>query len=181
MPNFLYGLPRGHSGKESTCQCRRHQRRRFGSWLGWSPGVGNSNLFQYSCLKKIAWTEEPGGLQSMWLPRVGHDWAHTRSILVNVGVCFPLGTGWTALSTYSSFLRSLPSELICSSAVLLLTLWSIQDRRQPWGFGRTLAKRLENSEPENCVVGTWQWSDSKSGKIKGGKIWQEKMLWAGAE
>ena len=23
---------------------------------------------------KIPWTEEPGGLQSMWLQRVGHDW-----------------------------------------------------------------------------------------------------------
>ena len=52
MPDFSYGLPRWHSGKEPTCQCRRHQRRGFGSWLGWSPGVGNSNLFQYSCLKK---------------------------------------------------------------------------------------------------------------------------------
>ena len=27
---------------------------------------------------KIAWTEEPGGLQSMGLQRVGHDWVtHT--------------------------------------------------------------------------------------------------------
>ena len=24
---------------------------------------------------KIPWTEEPGGLQSMWLQRIGHDWA----------------------------------------------------------------------------------------------------------
>ena len=24
---------------------------------------------------RISWTEEPGGLQSMGLPRVGHDWA----------------------------------------------------------------------------------------------------------
>ena len=24
---------------------------------------------------RIPWTEEPGGLQSMWLPRVGHDWS----------------------------------------------------------------------------------------------------------
>ena len=33
-------------------------------WLGRSPGVGNSNLLQYSCLEN-PWTEEPGGLQSM--------------------------------------------------------------------------------------------------------------------
>ena len=32
--------------------------------LGRSPGGGNGNPLQYSCLK-ILWTEEPGGLQSM--------------------------------------------------------------------------------------------------------------------
>ena len=26
---------------------------------------------------KTPWTEEPGRLQSVWLQRVGHDWAHT--------------------------------------------------------------------------------------------------------
>ena len=32
--------------------------------LGRSPGGGNGNPLQYSCLD-IPWTEEPGGLQSM--------------------------------------------------------------------------------------------------------------------
>ena len=36
-----------------------------------SLGEGNGNLRQYSCLGKP--TEEPGGLQSMVLQRVGHD------------------------------------------------------------------------------------------------------------
>ena len=39
---------------------------------GRSPGVGNgtgSNILAW----KIAWTEEPGSLQSMGLQRVGHD------------------------------------------------------------------------------------------------------------
>ena len=36
---------------------------------GRSPGGGNGNPLQYSCLK-MPWTEEPGGLQSMGLPRV---------------------------------------------------------------------------------------------------------------
>ena len=30
--------------------------------------------------KKIPWTEEPGGLQSMGLPRVGHDWVPSLSL-----------------------------------------------------------------------------------------------------
>ena len=37
---------------------------------GRSPGGGNGNPLQYSCLK-MPQTEEPGGLQSMGLPRVG--------------------------------------------------------------------------------------------------------------
>ena len=40
--------------------------------LGRSPGEGIGNPLQYSCLEN-SWTEEPGGLQSMWLQRVGHD------------------------------------------------------------------------------------------------------------
>ena len=39
---------------------------------GRSPGEGNGNPLQYSCLENL-WTEEPGGLQSMGLQRVGHD------------------------------------------------------------------------------------------------------------
>ena len=33
---------------------------------------GNGNPLQYSCLEN-PWTEEPSGLQSMGLQRVGHD------------------------------------------------------------------------------------------------------------
>ena len=34
-----------------------------------SPGEGNGNSLQYSCLENL-WTEEPGGLQPMGSPRV---------------------------------------------------------------------------------------------------------------
>ena len=40
--------------------------------LGISPGEGNGNPLQYSCLEN-PWTEEPGSLQSTGLQRVGHD------------------------------------------------------------------------------------------------------------
>ena len=45
------GLPRWHSGKESACQCRRH--RDMGSIPGSrrSPGIGDGNPLQYSCLE----------------------------------------------------------------------------------------------------------------------------------
>ena len=39
---------------------------------GRSPGEGNGNPLQYSCLE-IPWIEEPGGLQSVGSQRVGHN------------------------------------------------------------------------------------------------------------
>ena len=44
---------------------------------GRSPGGGNGNPVQYSCLERScqAWTEEPGRLQSMGSLRVGQDLA----------------------------------------------------------------------------------------------------------
>ena len=39
---------------------------------GRSPGAGNGNSLQYSCLKN-PWTEEPGELQARGSERVRHD------------------------------------------------------------------------------------------------------------
>ena len=54
-------LPWWLSGKESTCQCRRLG---FDPNYGRSPGEGNGNPVQYSCLGN-PWTEESGGLQCL--------------------------------------------------------------------------------------------------------------------
>ena len=43
----MKGFPGGAGGKESICQHRRHKR----PGLGRSPGVGNGNPLQYSCLE----------------------------------------------------------------------------------------------------------------------------------
>ena len=84
---FIYqdmGFPGGSDGKESACNAGD-----LGliPGLGRSPGEGNGNPLQYSCLEKgnathssilawrISWTEEPGRLQSMGLKRVRHYWA----------------------------------------------------------------------------------------------------------
>ena len=51
--------------------------------LGWEDPLEKEMTTHSSILAwKISWTEEPGGLQSMGLQRVGHDWAtniHTHS------------------------------------------------------------------------------------------------------
>ena len=44
-------FPAGASGKESTCQCRRCQRRGFNPWVRKISLVGNGNLLQYSSLE----------------------------------------------------------------------------------------------------------------------------------
>ena len=44
------GFPGGTSGKELSCQCRRHERCSSIPGSGRSPGGGNGNPLQYSCL-----------------------------------------------------------------------------------------------------------------------------------
>ena len=66
------GLPMWHHGKESTCQCRRHKR--CGFFLGQKDPLEEEMATHSSILAwRIPWTEEPGGLQSTGLQRVGHD------------------------------------------------------------------------------------------------------------
>ena len=66
-PHVIRGFLSGSSGKESPTQDT-------GSipGLGGSPGEGN-DYPPIILAWKIPWTEEPGGLQSMGLQRVGHD------------------------------------------------------------------------------------------------------------
>ena len=40
-----------HSGKESSCQCRGHERYGFNPWVGKIPGEGNGSPLQCSCLE----------------------------------------------------------------------------------------------------------------------------------
>ena len=68
----IMGFPGGISGKESACRCRRYKRCRLDPWSERSPGEGNDNPLQYSCLENL-WIEEPGRLQSMGSQRIGQD------------------------------------------------------------------------------------------------------------
>ena len=71
------GPPRWLSGKESACNSGD-----VGLIPGWgrSPGGGNGNPLQYSCLGNP--TGEPGGLQSMGSQRVRHNWAAKQQQLL---------------------------------------------------------------------------------------------------
>ena len=66
-------LPRWRSAKESACQCRRCKRRGLDPGTGSSPGEGNGNPLQYSCLKNLmdrgAWQATVQGVV-----RIRHNW-----------------------------------------------------------------------------------------------------------
>ena len=73
------GFPGGSEVKASPCSAGD-----LGSIpeSGRSPGEGNGNPLQYSCLENPM-GEEPGGLQSMGSQRVRHNWATSLTLLTH--------------------------------------------------------------------------------------------------
>ena len=65
----LLGFPGGSDSQESPCNAGDSDSI---SGSGRSPGEGKGYPRQYSSWR-IPWTEEPDGLQSVGLQRVGHD------------------------------------------------------------------------------------------------------------
>ena len=59
------GLPSGTSGKEPSCQCRRHKRDRFDPWVGKIPWRRAWQPTPVFLPGESPWAEEPGGLQSI--------------------------------------------------------------------------------------------------------------------
>ena len=53
--------------------------------LGRSPGVGNGNSLQYSCLEN-SMDRETGGVWSKGAQRVGHNWAHTHPCIYHYSI-----------------------------------------------------------------------------------------------
>ena len=69
-------FPGGASGKEPVCQCRRHKRFSSDPWVGKIPWRKEGMATHSSFLAwRIPWTEDPGGLESIVLHRVGHHWS----------------------------------------------------------------------------------------------------------
>ena len=63
------GFPGGSAGKESACNAGD-----LGLIPGWEDPLEKGKATHSSILAwRIPWTEEPARLQSMGLPRVGHD------------------------------------------------------------------------------------------------------------
>ena len=69
----FWGFPGSTSGKEPTCQCWRHKRCWFDPWVGMIPWRSSWQPSPVFLPGESPWTEEPCGLQSIGLQRVGHD------------------------------------------------------------------------------------------------------------
>ena len=70
----LLGLPRSHCGKEHACQCRRHKRCVFNSWvrkIPWTRAWQPTLVFLPG--ESYGWRSLMG--YSSWSHRVGHDWS----------------------------------------------------------------------------------------------------------
>ena len=65
----------------------------FDPWVRRSPGEGNDNPLQYSCLG-IPWREEAGGLQSMGSQRVGHNAYKFNSLSLSLNGKRKLNISW---------------------------------------------------------------------------------------
>ena len=64
------GSPGGSAVKESVCQCRRHE---FDLWVRKIPLEKGMATHSSILAWKLPGMEEPDGLWSMGLQRVGHD------------------------------------------------------------------------------------------------------------
>ena len=68
---IYHGLPRWCSGKESTCNAEDTKYADLIPRSGRSPGVGNGNVLQYSCLgnpmDRRAWRSTVHGIAKRWM------------------------------------------------------------------------------------------------------------------
>ena len=67
------GFPGGTSGKEYTCQCRRHKRSRVNPWGGKEALDKEMAAHSSTLAWRIPWTEKLDGLRSIGLQRTGHN------------------------------------------------------------------------------------------------------------
>ena len=72
---------------------------------GRSPGDRNGNPLQYSCLENFM-KKELGGLQSMELQRVGHNWATNTASISGAGKTGQLHVKESDWSTFSLHIQN---------------------------------------------------------------------------
>ena len=135
-------FPGGSDSKESVCRAPRFDPR-SGRFPGKELDIHSSILAW-----RIPWKEEPGGLQSMGLLRVGYDWATNTSTFQKVG---SPGLLWQFCPTESSGTQ-IPFSLLFHYA----RLWSLFGLRW-WPIFHVPGSRMDMSFVllESFLEATW--------------------------
>ena len=71
LSTIVWGTLGFPSGSGICLQCGKHE---FNPWVGIDLLEQGMATHPSTLAWRMPWTEEPGGLQSTWLQRVGHDW-----------------------------------------------------------------------------------------------------------
>ena len=108
-------------------------------WLGRSPGGGNGNPLQYSCLENPM-DRGPGRLQSMESQRVGHNWSNLACTYTTVFKCTVQGIKYIYIFAQLSPLSI--SRMFSSSQTGTLSPVPLLS---PW-------------QPLFCFLSLWIWS-----------------------
>ena len=148
-------FPGGAHGKEPVCQCRRLKRRSFNPGSGRSPGEGNGNPLQYSCLENPV---DSGAWQA-----VIHRVAQSQTLLKWLGMPHP-GSSWRIQNSglwalpalcwlgdvSHGVLWSQTSETTSSMSAkwnLLQRFWKLTEWTGGWGY---LLKADRNQNAQLC-------------------------------
>ena len=104
--------------------------------LGWEDSLEKEMAAQSGILaQRIPWTEEPGGLQSTRLQRVGHEWVtntHTHP-LTNIALSHPVPSPWQPpfyCFYESSFLYR------CISPCVIIHEWVQAEKQEKNGWSK---------------------------------------------
>jgi len=124
---IIMSFPGNTSGKEPTCQCRKHKRCRFNPWvgkipwrrpwqpqsLGWEDPLEEAMATHSSILAwRIQWTEKSGPLRSIGLQRVRPDWNYLAPMqVIIIKYHLSLVTFLSHCMNTSSFIFSLATYL----------------------------------------------------------------------
>ena len=77
-------VPGGASGKESTCQCRRHNKCKFDPWVRDDPLEEEMATHSSILAWETPWTGEPGRLQSIG----SQSWTRLWRLIMNIYISY---------------------------------------------------------------------------------------------
>ena len=118
-------FPRGPEGKSICLQCRRPG---FSPWVRKSPGEGNGNPIQYSCLENPmdgeAWCTSMGSqrVRNNWATSLSHLHPCVDTLFFLLGVWLPI-LGWHSMWIPFSLTMTLSSHI--NQLIMKMSVWPL--------------------------------------------------------